>query len=75
MSSVLERKIRIYFECYKSKIDLDDLALIKESEIVKGVLVFPKKRRPKFRDFKEFITTEEQDGYVSAEDEEKDAED
>lgn len=57
--SEFEKKIRIYFECYKAKIDLDDLELIKESEIVNGVLIFPKKRRPKFRDFEEFITKEE----------------
>lgn len=48
--SELERKIRIYFECYKSKIDLDDLELIKESKIVNGVLEFPQNRKPKFKD-------------------------
>jgi len=54
MSSILERKIRIYMECYKAEIDLDDLELIKESEIVNGVLVFPQKRKPKFRDIRSF---------------------
>ena len=54
MSKYLERKIRIYFECYKAEIDLDDLELIKESEIVNGVLMFPKKRKPKFRDIRSF---------------------
>jgi len=59
MSKYLERKIRIYFECYKTKIDLDDLELIKESEIVNGVLIFPQKRRPKFQDIKSFFKERE----------------
>lgn len=54
MSKYLEKKIRIYFECYKSKIDLDALELIKESEIVNGVLIFPKIRKPKFKDIRSF---------------------
>lgn len=61
MSKYLERKIRIYFECYESEIDLDALELIKESEIVNGVLILSQKRKPKFRDFKEFITKEERE--------------
>lgn len=59
MSKYLERKIRIYFECYKAKIDIDALELIKESEIVNGVLIFPKIRKPKFRDIRGFNTKEE----------------
>jgi len=54
MSKYLERKIRIYFECFKSKIDADDFELIKESEIVNGVLVFPQKRKPRFKDIRSF---------------------
>ena len=61
LSKYLERKIRIYFECFESSITLDDLDLIKEAEIVNGVLIFPQKRKPKFRDFKEFTTKEEQE--------------
>jgi len=57
----LERKIRIYFECFKAEIDLDDLELIKESEIINGVLQFPEKRKPKFRNIKEFFSNESTD--------------
>lgn len=55
MSKYLEKKIRIFFECFKANIDSDDLELIKESEIVKGVLVFPEKRRPKFKKMTSFF--------------------
>lgn len=54
MSKYLERKIRLYFECFSKTIDLDDLDLIKESEIVNGVLEFPKTRKPKFQDLRSF---------------------
>lgn len=54
MSKYLERKIRIYFECFSDTIDLDDLELIKKAEIIKGVLHFPQKRKPKFRDIRSF---------------------
>ncbi len=53
MSKYLERKIRIYFECYEPKIDIDALERIKESEIVNGVLIL-KEPKPKFRDIREF---------------------
>ena len=52
--SELERKIRIFFECFKKEINLDDLELIKESKFVNGVLKFPQKRKPKFRDIGSF---------------------
>ena len=52
--SELEKRIRIFFECFKKEIDLDDLELIKESEIVNGVLILKKKRKPKFRDIRGF---------------------
>jgi len=54
MSKYLERKIRIYFECYEKTIDSDALELIKDSEIVNGVLILPKIRKPKFRDIRGF---------------------
>ena len=55
MSKYLERKIRIYFECFSNTINLDDLELIKAAEIIKGVLHFPQgKRKPKFRDIRSF---------------------
>ncbi len=59
--SKFERKIRIYFECYKNEIDIDDLELIRESKIVKGVLIFPQKRRPRprFQDLRDFNTKKE----------------
>ncbi|GAH72696.1 unnamed protein product [marine sediment metagenome] len=52
--SELEKKIRIFYECFKKEIDLDDFELIKESRIVNGVLKFPSKRKPKFRDIGSF---------------------
>ncbi|BDI54837.1 MAG: hypothetical protein [Asgard archaea virus SkuldV2] len=64
MSKYLERKIRIFFECFKANIDLDDLELIKESEIVNGVLVFPEKRRPKFRKMTSFFDTKKSEDEV-----------
>ncbi len=55
MSKYLERKIRIYFECYEPKIDIDALELIKESEIVNGVLILKEQEQePKFRDIRSF---------------------
>lgn len=60
MSKYLERKIKIFFECFKATIDLDDLELIKESEIVNGVLIFPEKRKPKFRKMTSFFETKEE---------------
>lgn len=62
MSKYLERKIRIYFECFDDKIDLEDLEAIKESEIIKGVLHFKQgKRKPKFRDIRSFPNEKHKD--------------
>ncbi|DAZ90944.1 TPA_asm: hypothetical protein ES702_05907 [Lokiarchaeia virus SkuldV3] len=59
MSKHLERKIRIYFECYEKTIDADALELIKDSEIINGVLILPKTRKPKFKDIRNFNTKTE----------------
>lgn len=62
MSKYLYRKIRLYFECYEKTIDIDALELIRDSEIINGVLHLPLIQKAKFKDIREFNSKKENTG-------------
>lgn len=57
MSKYLERKIKLYFECYSRWIDEDSLELLKASKIVNGVLTFPDDKPIHFKKIDDFNDT------------------